>query len=623
MVPPVKEKFISSHRWLGEKKGFYFGTGNAGTGYYVDTTSSTSKGVYVTTKKPKAKKTVTIAEDQNEMKLLLEELEKKADGSLILDLSSKGIHAAAKSLESMYRKNVMKRAEFPDHPYNYMDSEIALYEQLNALQALATDTTIYRYVLDSDIMSTLIQLLAHENVDICSSVISLLLEWIDPSLVENDPKVLQLLKSFAITTMEAWTLIATNLVKFQSQDDENSKDRNLNGVENTLSLMENMLEVDALLAPEGIMSKNVTIQNIMASESRIVSWLFINSENTDKLSNKNDSLKARCLEILALFSQSTDLYDALPDWSNLSTLVSTRQHDEHISKKRKDTAINGIEILLQSIAVNRKSDPKNSVELENLENSCIALCSCISFSTANLSAFLDGDGVELVIRCLKEKTHAGCSGLKLLEFFGDDDIYKVAAERLITAGSLKYLFPILGSTRYPKPAPIHKISIKAKRKWLYKLQVQTIRILYALTFQLDNNSPEEAVPRFISKFVDGDLKYCDRLVELLLEYDEQARKAEYNFYRSEIEENIDQEDQVTLAAFEAKLSGGGYISRYLAAITAYICANSKRCHERVLENLKMHKSGMGLIKDTLKEFSSSLINDGRQKQHIEKISNLI
>jgi len=607
--------FIPTKTWLGEKKSYYFGTGDEGTGYYIDKTQEKEGKIG----KTKQKKSVKIAEDQNEMKLLLKELEKKAEQSSILELSAKGIQAASKSLESLYNKNAMRRAEYPDQPDHFMDSELALYEQLNALQALATDTTVYKYVLRSDLMSTLIQLLGHSNMDICSSVVSLLLEWIDPSLVEEDLAVLPLLKNFAAATMEGWMLISANLIKFQKDDD--SQDRNLKGVDNTLSLMENILELDVLL-PEGIIGKNVTVQNVMASESNIVSWLFINAENTDKLSNPNESLKARCFELLALFSQSTDLYAVLPDWSSLPNMKSSRPHDEPILKKRKENCVNGVEILLQSIAIYRKRQPESDVEIEILENSCITLSSCISFSTVNLSSFLEGDGVELVIRCLKEKNHSGGSSLKLLDFLGDDKVYKRAAERLVVAGSLKFLFPIFGGSRYPKPAAIQKISIKEKRKWLHELRVQTIRILYALTLQLESQSLEETMPRFISKFVEDDLKYCDRLVELLLEYDERARKAEYQFFRSDIEDTINV-DQVALAALDAKFSGGGDICHRLAAITAYICSNSKRCHERVALQLKMNQSGMSLIKDTLNEFATSLKSDGRQKQHIESLSRLI
>ena len=148
------------------------------------------------------------------------------------------------------------------------------------------------------------------------------------------------------------------------------------------------------------------------------------------------------------------------------------------------------------------------------------------------------------------------------------------------------------------------------------LKAQMIRIFYALTFHLDSKSPDDAMSRFIAKFVDDGLKYCDRLVELLLEYDERARKAEYQFFRSGIEDTLT-DDQVNLAAFDAKLSGGGDSYYRLAAITAFICVNSKRCHEQVLLQLKMQKSGISLIKDALNKFSASLSNEGRQKQHIE------
>jgi len=119
-----------------------------------------------------------------------------------------------------------------------------------------------------------------------------------------------------------------------------------------------------------------------------------------------------------------------------------------------------------------------------------------------------------------------------------------------------------------------------------------------------------------------DLKHCDRLVELLLEYDERVRKAEYQFFRSGIEDTLT-DDQVNLAAFDAKLSGGGDIYYRLAAVTAFVCGNSKRCHEHILAQLKMQQSGVSLIKRALDEFSSSLNVDGRQKKYIDYLNALI
>ncbi len=596
--------FIPSKTWLGEKKGFYFGTGDEGTGYYFDTLQQDD--VPLTRKKKKVK----ISEDQNEMKLLIEQLEKKAEGSSILELSKKGVHAASKSLENLYQQNIQKRTEHPMEPEQYMESELALYEQLVALQALATDTQVYGYIENSNLMPTLMQLLEHENTDICASVVSLLLEWIDPLLVAEDAEVLPLLKNFAAVTMEGWETIVLNLQRFQN--DEESNDSNLKGVENTLSLMENILELDALLAPTGVLETG-NVRTSMVKHSDIVSWLFMIIENTSTKESKNVALRGRIFEVLSLLAQGIDLYTALPDWSKLPGIDPSKKGNTLTTQ-----SINGIESLLQSIALYRKEQPKTDLEIEMLENSSMILSSCISFSTLNLSSFLEGQGVELVIRCLKERMHAGGSCLKLLDFFGAEETHKIAAEKLVTAGGLKYVFPIFVGRRIPKPATQASRTPKAKHKWLAELKAQTIRIFYSLTIHLDSQSPQDAKSRFIAKFVEDDLKYCDRLVELLLEYDERARKAEYEFFRSDIEDNIDDE-QVALAAFDAKLSGGGDICFRLAAVIAFVCVNSKRCHQKIVLQLKMHESGISLIKNALAEFSLSLSSKGRQKRLIEEL----
>ena len=374
--------------------------------------------------------------------------------------------------------------------------------------------------------------------------------------------------------------------------------------------MENILELDTLLAPGGILETD-SVQTVMVRDSMIVSWFFTTIENARQKESETSSVRGRSFELLALLAQSIDVYTVLPDWSTLPSISNVNNESELDSKKR----INGIESLLQSIAIYRKEQPKTDDEIEILENSCIILSSCISFSASNLEAFLDGQGIELVVRCLNEKMHAGGSSLKLLDFFGVDKVYKKAAEKLVAAGGLKYLFPIFVGRRFPKPAIQASRGVKAKRKWLAELKAQTIRIFYALTIHLDTKSPEEAMSRFVAKFVDDDLKYCDRLVELLLEYDDRARKAEYQFFRSDVEESLDDEE-VALAAFDAKLAGGGDIYFRVAAVTAFICANSKRCHERILLQLKMQQSGISLVKNALNEFSSSL-NDGPQKLHLE------
>ena len=73
------KRFVASSVWLGEKKGSYFGTGDEGTGYYIDSTQEKGGG----NGKTKQKKSVRIAEDQNEMKLLIEDGSKFITGQNI------------------------------------------------------------------------------------------------------------------------------------------------------------------------------------------------------------------------------------------------------------------------------------------------------------------------------------------------------------------------------------------------------------------------------------------------------------------------------------------------------------------------------------------------------------
>jgi beta-catenin-like protein 1 len=169
-------------------------------------------------------------------------------------------------------------------------------------------------------------------------------------------------------------------------------------------------------------------------------------------------------------------------------------------------------------------------------------------------------------------------------------------------------------------------SKKGKREWLHLVETQTIRILHALTRHLDDSSPYDAKTRLISKFLHGDGNdggndddKCDRLVELLLSYDQKARKAEYNFYRFSVDDDDDvQQDEtmIELAALEAKLKGGGEIFHRLGAIAACLCVNSKRCHERILAQLQLQQSGISVIKAALEEFVS-VLGPGVQKEQLE------
>ena len=178
--------------------------------------------------------------------------------------------------------------------------------------------------------------------------------------------------------------------------------------------------------------------------------------------------------------------------------------------------------------------------------------------------------------------------------------------------------PFMGRS-LPKPFGATK---KSKKEWAARVETSMINIFYNLTRYLSDSSPEDAKKRLLVKFLEKDCEKCDRLVELLLQYDQKARKAEYKFYRSDAEDRLLDSDEVELAALDAKLRGGGDLFHRLGAICAFCCVGSRKCHEHILDQLTLQNGGIGVVKAAIEEFVS-VLDDGDQKKQLEEYLSLI
>jgi beta-catenin-like protein 1 len=132
---------------------------------------------------------------------------------------------------------------------------------------------------------------------------------------------------------------------------------------------------------------------------------------------------------------------------------------------------------------------------------------------------------------------------------------------------------------------------------------------------LTPSSPHDGQERFLVKFLENECEKCDRLVELLLKYDEKTRLAEYKFYR---ENDVAEEDQQreSLAALDAKLRAGGDLFHRLGAIAAFVSVHSKTSHAHLLEQLTLQGSGIGVVKAAVGEFVS-VLDAGDQRQRLQ------
>ena len=138
-----------------------------------------------------------------------------------------------------------------------------------------------------------------------------------------------------------------------------------------------------------------------------------------------------------------------------------------------------------------------------------------------------------------------------------------------------------------------KRAAHARKRWLVEVEQSSINIMYALTRHIAKESRYDAHSRLLVKFVEEDCEKCDRTIELCLKYDEKARIAEYQYYRSDEAEEAERLGaDVELAALDAKLRGGGDTFHRSCAILSFACVGSKRCRGHVMDQLKLQGSGI-------------------------------
>lgn len=99
----------------------------------------------------------------------------------------------------------------------------------------------------------------------------------------------------------------------------------------------------------------------------------------------------------------------------------------------------GLDDLLQLIAVYRKRDPSTPDEEEYLGNLFTALCAVLLVAE-NQARFRVHEGFELMMRCLKERKLAALGALKVIDFAIMNNLEN--CEKLVAVGGLKYMFPV-------------------------------------------------------------------------------------------------------------------------------------------------------------------------------------
>ena len=696
-----QKDFIPSSTWQGSKSGYYFGTSHKLTGYHIDTCSKHEKrprdetrGNVDNTDTTDRKRRVRFGQDQIKFiapkpskpsqspAQLLQQAEERQDSlnTKTLDLSrgTASLKAFIKNLTKSIAKNELLRVEYPEDPSKFMESEVALYEDISALLDLAANVEYFKEFVKFGAVDQLLALLGHHNTDVALAVIRLFVELLDPGLftggdANSKEGMAALMAAFVGSGSSGGAgLVIENLARLKDGEEEEMK-----GIDAILTLVENLMDLDQLGALRMGMELSaierdedaagtadnsyVSVASVICQSTSFVAYLVEKiGENGSQVWSIDAKLHAS--ELLAAILQHEDSQTCIPNLSLLKPMTAHAASDDHkvpVKRQTEQPPIDGIECLLLCVAAFRKKDPSSEEECEYLENIFDALTASL-LNEKNVEEFLSRQGIELMLRCINERLHSGFGAMKVLFYAVSGPVakttcfYKKAAESFVDAGGFRSLFPIFMGKRSAIPKPSmncdagnisllrkyadlnkkngndekKKISKKMKqavagnREWHSTIEANTIQILYGLTRHLDEKSPHDAKARLLAKFIENDCEKCDRMIEMCLKYDSKMRQAEYFYFKSDEAEDAEANGIVDLAALNAKLEGGGELFYRICAVISFAAAGSKRCHQYLLEQLRTQSSGIGLIKAGCEEFISILDEGDHRNQLIKYLESI-
>ncbi|KAL7749222.1 hypothetical protein RI367_005374 [Sorochytrium milnesiophthora] len=321
--------------------------------------------------------------------------------------------------ERAITKNQELRVKHADDPIKFLDSEVELDAQIHAMATLATGPQLYPQAAAMGVVSSLLGLLQHENLDIAMATIELLNELTDEDVLnpEEDDVSVEVLDGIRIFVKQ---LVDDSMLELMHSvtkrlDLTVPDDRAV--MFKALSILENILSVDSSEYARTIVTKTPQFVSLMVD--RMTEAAAAARKNKGSDAGQVDEIAAYCAELVAVLTQSSD------------------------EAKAKVAELGGIDMLLQLVAVYKRKDPRSAEELEFMENGFNALCACLADTTAK-RAFREGEGFELMFLMIKERKASRIRAVRVC----DHALAGSSSEAILNAAyfvehlGLRTIFPI-------------------------------------------------------------------------------------------------------------------------------------------------------------------------------------
>ncbi|DAZ99856.1 TPA: hypothetical protein N0F65_008599 [Lagenidium giganteum] len=519
---------------------------------------------------PKRSKTsggASTALSQRAMEELLEQAEQRADLDTI---DARALKAMAQTLDKKVRKNALLRSKHADQPDRFMESEVALDEELTRWKAVAATPSLYAQLVELDVLPLLLGLFTHDNMDIRLDVISLLAELTDVADVEASAdldatqRLVQALLMHQLFHVLVPTLFQLDAIAKKRTNDEDEEEEEAAGVYNVLQLIENTVD---LVPAAAVAACSVTTPHSI--------FRFLLDAIAPK--RKFTSIKLYASEVLSILLQA----DPQPRASFL-------RGNDGDGKKSTDR----LDVLLQAIAPYRKRNPASEDEEEFVENVLNAMCSLLLSTTAQ-DQFRRLEGFELLLRCLKDRGNFIFHGaLRVLDHALMNNARN--CERVVEIGGLRVLFAVfMGKKKASKASKKLKQQLRQTQA---KEEEHTANILVSLCSLLRKDAPYDVFERFHAKFLENDMEKLDRLVDLFVRYESRMQRELAANDDGDADDDEEEEDR-----YLRKLDAGLFVVQSIAFVIAHLSAFSPKLRAYVFVKCHEQNIEMEQMADTLRE----------------------
>ncbi|XP_067615738.1 beta-catenin-like protein 1 [Eurosta solidaginis] len=457
-----------------------------------------------------------------------------------------------KKLLLVFEKRILKnqemRIKYPDNPEKFMESEVDLHSVIQELKGVATVPDLYPVLVELHGIPSILELLAHPNTDIAVAIIDLLQEVTDVDILGETSDGAEVLIE-ALRKQQVCALLVQNMERFNEEIKEET-----DGVHNSLAIVENLTEINSDIVRE-------------AAEQGLLAWLL------KRLKQKSpfDANKLYCSEILSILIQTNN--------DNRLTLGT----------------LDGIDVLLQQLAIYKRHDPSTTEEKEYMENLFNCLCSAL-MAKENRERFLKGEGLQLMNLMLREKKMSRNGSLKVLDHAMSGPDGRENCNKFVDILGLRTIFPLFMKT--PKRNKQRLLSADEHEEHVCSVIASMIR-----------NCKGAQRQRLLSKFTENDHEKVDRLLELHLKYWDKVEAVDREIDQQDKNPDSD-EDEEAENNYIKRLTGGLFTLQRIDYIILEVSATADSVKQRVVQILNLRGASMKTIRNVMREYAGNLGDDG-------------